>query len=257
MDSDAGGSRTSHSIFGKWFGGKKENSSKEDEIKNIMDEDEEFGFLEFTMPEVQDVERIMESVHIDVKVLSGFTSTEPSLQSINGHSPGILHLSTHGFFVATEEAVSKNKFLARFPGMRFSSMQRAGLALTDANAAWQGEFLPEEADGILTANEVALLDLSKTRLAVLSACQTANGLYSMDGVYGMHRGFKQAGVKSVLATLWNVNDQSTAEMMNLFYSKWLGGETMQQAFHEAKQKLREHYPSPFYWAAFILLDALD
>ena len=236
---------------------RKQEDDKNQERGAIMDEDEEFGFLEFTMPEVQDVERIMESVHIDVKVLSGFTSTEPSLQSINGHSPGILHLSTHGFFVATEEAVSKNKFLARFPGMRFSSMQRAGLALTDANAAWQGEFLPEEADGILTANEVALLDLSKTRLAVLSACQTANGLYSMDGVYGMHRGFKQAGVKSVLATLWNVNDQSTAEMMNLFYSKWLGGETMQQAFHEAKQKLREHYPSPFYWAAFILLDALD
>jgi CHAT domain-containing protein len=135
-------------------------------------------------------------------------------------------------------------------------MQRCGLAFVDANNAWEGETdKPEEADGILTANEVALLDLSHTRLAVLSACQTAVGDFSTEGVYGMHRGFKQAGVKSILATLWNVNDKSTARLMELFYGKWLSGTPMQQSLHEAVRELRKEYPSPFYWAPFVLMDA--
>ena len=137
-------------------------------------------------------------------------------------------------------------------------MQRSGLALAGANSTWGGATdKPQEDDGILTANEVAQLDLSQTQLAVLSACQTAVGEYSLEGVYGMQRGFKQAGVKSILATLWNVNDKSTARFVQLFYQHWLSGETLQQSAREALQTLRQEYPSPFYWAPFVLMDAVD
>ena len=137
-------------------------------------------------------------------------------------------------------------------------MQRSGLAFVDANAAWAGNYPDDEAcDGIMTANEVAALDLGNVRLAVLSACRTAVGYYSPEGVYGMHRGFKQAGVRSILATLWNVNDQSTSRLMELFYENWLAGDTMQCAFTNAIKALRKEFSSPFYWAPFVLMDAVE
>jgi CHAT domain-containing protein len=222
----------------------------------VDDEEEAFGYLPYTLEEVDDIEKIMQKAHVDCQMLTGFKSTEPSLATLSGQSPSILHLSTHGFFVATEEDVMANKFLARFPAMRFWAMQRSGLALVGANDTWNGNAEKEESDdGILTAAEVALLDLRKTRLAVLSACQTGVGLYNRDGVYGMQRGFKQAGVRSILATLWNVNDKSTAELMKAFYGKWLSGTGMQQYMQESIQELRKAYPAPFYWAPFILMDA--
>lgn len=215
-----------------------------------------FEYLPFTKYEVHLIEDILQSRQVKAKSLTGFSSTEESLHAISEHSPDILHLSTHGFFVRNDQKAMENKFLARFPSMRFSSMQRSGLAFVDANKTWEGATdKPEESDGILTANEVALLDLSHTRLAVLSACQTAVGEYTMEGVYGMHRGFKQAGVKSILASLWNVNDKSTARLMELFYNKWLSGTPMQQSLNEAVKELRKEYPSPFYWAPFVLMDA--
>lgn len=215
-----------------------------------------FDYLPFTKFEIRQVKDILQSKQVKTNILTGFSSTEESFHAISEHSPDILHLSTHGFFIKGDKKAMENKFLARFPSMRFSSMQRSGLALVDANQTWEGATnKPEESDGILTANEVALLDLSNTRLAVLSACQTAVGEYTTEGVYGMHRGFKQAGVRSILATLWNVNDRSTARLMELFYERWLSGIPMQQSLNEAVKELRKEYPSPFFWAPFILMDA--
>lgn len=221
----------------------------------ILDEEEVFGYLSFTRQEIEAVGNIFKEYQISASLMCGYVPTEKTLHDFNGNSPQVLHLSTHGFFVNNVKAL-ENKFLARFPSTRFSSMQRSGLALVDANRTWGGATdNPEETDGILTANEVAMLDLSKTRLAVLSACQTAVGEYSLEGVYGMHRGFKQAGVKSILASLWNVNDKSTSRLMELFYERWLSGMPMQKSLNEAINALRKEYPSPFYWAPFVLMDA--
>jgi len=217
---------------------------------------DEFSFLPFTQTEVTNVEQVMKLHHVKTSMMTGFQPTEQNVRQQNGQSADILHLSTHGFFVDTDKKVLENRFLTRFPSTRFSSMQRSGLALVGANQTWEGDTgQSEDADGILTANEVATLDLSHTRLAVLSACQTAVGRYDKEGVYGMHRGFKQAGVKSILATLWNVNDKSTAHLMEMFYRKWLSGGNMQQSLTESIRELRKEYPSPFYWAPFVLMDA--
>ena len=215
-----------------------------------------FDYLPFTRAEVQSAEEIMHDNNINTSVKMGMEPTEEWLRSQNGESADILHLSTHGFFINDYKQAIENPFLARFPASRFSSMQRSGMALVGANDTWEGlTSLPEEKDGILTASEVSTLDLSNTRLAVLSACQTAVGDVDREGVYGMQRGFKQAGVGSILASLWNVNDKSTARLMQVFYQKWLSGSSMQHALHEAVRVLRQEYPSPFYWAPFVLMDA--
>lgn len=215
-----------------------------------------FEYLPFTRSEIEKIENILHNRKVTTKTQLGFAPTEESIHAMNENSPDILHLSTHGFFIKGDKNIMGNKFLARFPATQFSSMQRCGLAFADANRTWEGDTDKlEEADGILTANEVAMLDLSNTHLVVLSACQTAVGEYSLEGVYGMHRGFKQAGVKSILATLWNVNDKSTARLMELFYQNWLSGTPMQQSLNEAVRELRREYPSPFYWAPFVLMDA--
>ena len=217
-----------------------------------------FGFLSFTKNEVEQIaEAAKLSGRVKALTAEGFEPTEQWLRSLSGDSPDILHLSTHGFFLSSDREVMDNRFLARFPALRFSPMMRSGLALVGANKAWEGTDLPENGDGILTAAEVASLDLSHTRLAVLSACQTGVGLSSKEGVYGMYRGFKQAGVGSIMASLWNVNDATTAALMTEFYRQWLSGVPMQQALHEAQRHLRQTHPSPFYWAPFFLLDSMD
>ena len=137
-------------------------------------------------------------------------------------------------------------------------MQRAGIALAGAEDTWTGVQQPEEAnDGILTANEVAQMDLNGTQLVTLSACETALGDYSFEGVFGLPRGFKQAGVKSLLVSLWSVNDKSTSLLMSSFYRYWMQGETKQQAFKHAVNDVRKDYPEPFYRAPFVLLDATE
>lgn len=234
-----------------------EQRAIEDERGAITEDNEEFGYLPFTRLEVNRLGKLLSNNHVNTQQGIGFEPTEESFRSLSNASPSIMHLSTHGFFVAGND-VGKNKYLSRFPMSMYSSMQRCGLVLADGNHTWEGaKDKPVDNDGIIAASEVALLDLSSTQLAVLSACQTAVGDYSQEGVYGMHRGFKQAGVKSILATMWNVNDQSTARFMELFYQRWLSGMPMQQSFNEAVKDLRKEYPSPYFWAPFVLMDAIN
>lgn len=234
-----------------------EQKAIEDERGAITDDDDQFGYLPFTLLEVNRLSKLLSNNHVNTQQGIGYEPTEESFRSLSNASPAIMHLSTHGFFVAGND-VRKNKYLSRFPMSMYSSMQRCGLVLADGNHTWDGaKDKPVDNDGIIAASEVALLDLSSTQLAVLSACQTAVGDYSQEGVYGMHRGFKQAGVKSILATMWNVNDQSTARFMELFYQRWLSGTPMQQSFNEAVKDLRKEYPSPYFWAPFVLMDAIN
>lgn len=75
------------------------------------------------------------------------------------------------------------------------------------------------------------------------------------GVYGLQRGFKEAGVNTLMMSLWNVNDRATAIFMQDFYRLWLGGMTKREAFRTAVNNMRQQHREPFFWAAFTLLDA--
>ena len=121
--------------------------------------------------------------------------------------------------------------------------------------AWLGENIPDGIDdGILTAEEIAGLNLSGTDLLVLSACQTGLGEIGGDGVYGLQRGFKIAGVNTIIMSLWEVSDAATEVLMTKFYSMLTKGKSKREAFDAAVETVKKEYESPEYWAAFIMLD---
>ncbi len=135
-------------------------------------------------------------------------------------------------------------------------MFRSGLVLAGGNNAWRGEpAIPGKEDGILTAYEIAQMDLSNTDLVVLSACETALGdVQGTEGVIGLQRAFKMSGAKQVLVSLWSVYDKPTMELMTLFYRNRLSGLPTREALRNAQLKIKEKYSDPYYWAGFVLIE---
>ena len=134
-------------------------------------------------------------------------------------------------------------------------MFRSGLVLAGGNPTWRGEE-PAAAreDGILTAYEIAQLDLSSTQMVVLSACETALGdVQGDEGIIGLQRAFKMAGVKQMIMSLWRVPDIQTMELMTMFYNNWMSGQSPQEALRTTQLKMKEKY-HPFYWAAFVIVE---
>ena len=114
-------------------------------------------------------------------------------------------------------------------------------------------------DGILTAKELSLLDLSKVNLVVLSACETGLGDLTDEGVFGLQRGLKKAGVKTIMMSLWEVDDEASQILMSTFYRNYCDGLSKREAFYQSQEYLRtiqnKKFDEPRYWAAFIMLDS--
>jgi len=163
--------------------------------------------------------------HLKPASFTGTEATEAQVKSL--HSPYILHLATHGFFLPDTEPTNQTRTLQldqKMPVVLHNPMQRSGLALAGAQLtldAWKrGEVPDTENDGILMADEVALLDLQNTWLVTLSACDTGVGVARAgEGVLGLRRGFIQAGAQNLLMTLWPVSDKWTVDLMKGFYAK--------------------------------------
>lgn len=187
-------------------------------------------------------------------------ATEEVFKSLSGQSPSIIHIATHGY-----EMVYKNNFTNPFLNKQIDKSISfvtdcnilSGLIFAKGNIAWNGlECPPKTEDGILTADEIARLDLSNTDLVVLSACETARGYIDpIEGVWGLQRAFKQAGVKTILMTLWKVSDDITAMFMELFYKNLFEGNSARQSVKNAQKHLVDNgIVEPYYWAPFIVLD---
>jgi tetratricopeptide (TPR) repeat protein len=146
-------------------------------------------------------------------------------------SPRILHLATHGFFLADQtrhvkelpdvaaEAVAGSRLGTLMGFGRENPLLRSGLALAGANTWLGGGSPPDDAEtGILTAEDVSGLDLVATELVVLSACDTGLGeVRSGEGVFGLRRAFVVAGARTLVMSLWRVSDLATAILMERFY----------------------------------------
>jgi CHAT domain-containing protein len=131
--------------------------------------------------------------------------------------------------------------------------------LIQSGLVWAGvntpQLLSNNEDGKLTALEVSQLPLNETELVVLSACQTGLGkVESGEGVYGLQRAFQVAGAKRLLMSLWEVNDQVTQEFMGIFYENLLKNQSPGEALKITRAEIRQKYPHPYYWAAFVLLE---
>ncbi|MCX6247627.1 MAG: CHAT domain-containing protein [Bacteroidetes bacterium] len=100
------------------------------------------------------------------------------------------------------------------------------------------------------------MNLRNTRLVILSACQTGLGdVKGSEGVEGLQRAFKMAGVRYLILSLWEVPDKETSEFMDVFYDNFLGGKEIREAFRITQQQMHALYPGePYKWAAFVLLE---
>lgn len=167
----------------------------------------------------------------------------------------------HFFFIKEiETTLSRDldvQYENREPVFTYSEnpLLRSGLLFAGASRTWQNMPAIEGVeDGTLTAYEVSNLNLGNTQLVVLSACETGLGdIKGSEGVFGLQHTFKMAGAKYLIMSLWQVPDDQTAELMNLFYTNWCEGMTIKKAFSTAQENMSRKY-EPYYWAAFVLIE---
>ena len=209
-----------------------------------------------TADEIKKIKKLFDDNKIPCRVFTGLAASEEKLKALNGGSPQVLLVATHGFFLPEKNY----KNVSDIPGRNAfitagNPLLRTGLILSGGNYVWSGK-TPIEGmeDGIATAYEIAQLNLYNTELVVLSACETALGdIKGSEGVFGLQRAFKMAGVKKMIVSLWKVPDKETSELMISFFNYWLLGKTMDAAFAEAQADMRKKY-APYYWAAFVLVE---
>ena len=226
-----------------------------------------YEYLPGTKDEADQIASNLKSHSIPYSYYEGNDGTEESFKGLDGTKPRLLHIATHGFYLTEQDAL-RTDFARplmleedRHAYHEDKPMTRSGLLLSGCQAALDHQELPAGAeDGILTAQEISKLDLRGLDLVVLSACQTGLGdITSGEGVFGLQRGFKQAGARTIIMSLWKVSDSATRQLMTSFYGHYLSGKSKEQAFRMAQDGLRKqgmpNQKKPD-WAAFVMLDGI-
>lgn len=208
-----------------------------------------------TADEVEKIGALFKKNGIPTKLFMQQKASEKNLKTFSNQSPQVLHIATHGFFLQQKNKNASTSGRQNAYTFADDPLLRSGIVLSGGNYVWNGKAPVEGAeDGIVTAYEISQLNLSNTELVVLSACETGLGdVKGNEGVFGLQRAFKMAGVKKMIVSLWQVPDKETAELMKAFYGYWIKGKTINDSFKEAQADMRNKY-SPFYWAAFVLVE---
>lgn len=204
------------------------------------------SYLPGTKTEVETINAKLKAGKINVDMHIGEAANEESFKDLSGKKVSLLHIATHGFFVPADTILNSEQ-----------SLNLSGLLLAGANNIWTNRPVPEGVeDGVLTAKEISNMDLRDADMVVLSACQTGLGEITDEGVFGLQRGFKKAGVHTLIMSLWSVDDNATQLMMTEFYSNLMAGMSKREAFLKAQRTLKttKGFENPRFWAAFIMLD---
>ena len=212
-----------------------------------------------TLREAETIKQTLDGQRVKTQLYTRNAANEESFKAMSGHSPAIIHLATHGYFIASDEELQQHAtFFASIGEFneQGQAMLRSGLLMAGASNAWNLGVVSRDAeDGILTADEISRLDLSGTQIVVLSACETGQGMFdAFNGTFGLQRGLKNAGVGPIVMSLWKVPDEPTALLMTTLYRLLAEGVERQEALRQAQQTVAKRYPAPFNWAAFVMMD---
>lgn len=212
------------------------------------------GYLPYSKKEVLSISSLCRASGWECREYMGSDATEFSVKFLPEKDYSILHFATHNYYAFKGDSQSS------------TVLDRVGLCLYNANSTLLNPDLSTDSpnDGILTASEISVIDFENVTLVVLSACNTGRGDITLDGIAGLQRGFKMAGAKSIMMSLWPVDDAATYLLMTEFYRNYLDGKTKTESLRDAQRYLRNYeqdgekiFADPKYWAAFVLLDALD
>ncbi len=249
---------------------KKANKKYKKTENRMYFKDEKFRrcvwkYLPETMKEIENISDFLnEETKIKYETYSGSSATEETFKSFEKNSPSIFHIATHGFYFQKSEIdLKKNNNTAIIGGDKIpykysdNPLVRSGLLLSGGATSWSGENVFKDVeDGVLSAYETSNLNFFGIKLVVLSACQTGLGdVKSSEGVFGLQRAFKMAGVDYIIMSLWDVPDVETQEFMSLFYANWKSEREIKKAFYKTQKFMRKKYAgNPYKWGAFVLIN---
>lgn len=225
-----------------------------------------------TLKEIEQISSVLSNSpesSFNVQKIKGNEGTETAFKQLSGGKKRIIHIGTHGYYVTADDMHHDNMLMQMFGesandtrSLEDKILARSGLYFSGAANNYKENLSSVDGlldDGVLTAQEISVLDFSDLDMIVLSACETARGDLSGDGVFGLQRGFKKAGAGSILMSLWKVDDDATQILMTEFYRNLADKKSKYESLELAKDKLKADpiYNDPDYWAAFILLDAIN
>ena len=236
----------------------KNNGNK----KRSIDNSSTLEYLPGTLLEVQKININLQKKGWSSNLIKSDSATEENFKNKISKLPtSIIHIATHGFAfpnqIDSKKISSKNNvFKNRYA---LNPMVRCGLMFTGANWSWMGYdsivYKAMNEDGILTGYEIAQLNLRKTKLVVLSACETGLGkILGNEGSFSLQRAFKLAGVDQLIVSLWQVPDEQTMELMTTFYDELSKTKLVVSSFANAQRILKQRYPNDASaWGAFVLI----
>lgn len=243
-------------------------TNDEQAYRHLKAQEFRFGNLPGTKTEIEGIRNEYDSSL--VVLLTDTLATETRAAYMIGQYP-LVHLATHGFYLGeTPEGTDL------LPPSYDESLSQSGIIFAGTTAAlYSNNFNVAQHDGILSSREISQMDFSGVDVIVLSACQTALGYMTDDGIYGLQRGLKNAGVKAMILSLWSVDDDATSLLMQAFYKHLKAEDDVHSAFMHAREELintyrvpteqfdpvmlvpeqtEPNYGLPEYYNAFILID---
>ena len=206
-----------------------------------------------TEKEVNELQDLLKQKGWKTNEYTANSASEERVKEVD--SPKIFHIATHGFYTTAAEGSDAARMTENEAQMTENPLMKTGLLLKGAGDVLnKTKYNYNMESGILTAYEAMSLNLDKTDLVVLSACETGLGEISNgEGVYGLQRAFLVAGAKTLIMSMFKVDDEATQELILNFYRKWLTTSNLRQSFIDAKKELRVKYPEPIYWGAFMMI----
>jgi len=226
-----------------------------------------------TKSEAANISTTLQKEGINCTFYSEDEGTEESFKQLENQNIDIIHIATHGRYIDSsdmDKEIKGNNFLFikqeenYMPLYEDKALTRSFLVMSGGNALIKRDSTISSTsnDGILTALEISQMNLIDVDLVVLSACESGLGEYGADnGITGFQRGFKKAGVNTLLMSLDKVDDEATRILMVEFYKNLMAGKSKHQSLKDAQHYLRQvengKYDNPKYWASFIMLDGLN